>query len=111
LRRSEVWWADLESPAGRRPVLLLSRDSVYAVRTRVTVAPITRTIRNIPSEVKLGFEDSMPAICAVNLDDIVTIRKIRLTRQITTLSADKMAAVHRAIVFALDIRPRPHSQL
>ncbi len=52
--RGEVWWIELPPPTGRRPVLLLSRDAAYRVRTSVTVAIITRTIRNIPVEVLLG---------------------------------------------------------
>ena len=53
MRRGEVWWAELPQPVGRRPVLLLSRDAAYSVRTPVTVAIVTRTIRNIPVEVLL----------------------------------------------------------
>jgi mRNA interferase MazF len=91
-------------PIGRRPVLLLSRNSVYDTRTRLTIAPITRTIRNIPSEVKLSLEDGMPSLCIVNLDDILTIQKIRLINRITTLSPEKMDAVSKAIIFALGIK-------
>ena len=102
MRRGEVWWAELPQPIGRRPVLLLSRDAAYSVRTSVTVAIITRTIRNIPVEVLLGQEDGMPTDCVVNLDDILTLPKSRLTERITTLSPEKMTAVAKAIVFALD---------
>ncbi len=104
MHRGEVWWAELPQPTGRRPVLLLSRDSVYRVRTAVTVAAITRTIRNIPSQVSLGQQDGMLAECVVNLDDIITIPKALLTELLTTLSAEKMTLVNRAIVFALDLR-------
>ena len=103
MRRGEVWWAELPPPAGRRPVLLLSRDAAYGVRTSVTVAIITRTIRNIPTEVSLGQEDGMPVECVVNLDDILTIAKSRLTERITALSPEKMIEVSKAIVFALDL--------
>jgi mRNA interferase MazF len=82
----------------------LSRDAAYSVRTSVTVAIITRTIRNIPVEVLLGQEDGMPAKCAVNVDDILTIPMSRITERITTVSMEKMAAVSKAIVFALDLR-------
>lgn len=71
-------WIGLPLPVGRRPALLLSRDSAYKVRTSVTVAMVTRTVRDIPVEVPLGPEDGMPAECAVNLDDILTIPKTRL---------------------------------
>lgn len=103
MRRGEVWWAELPQPIGRRPVLLLSRDAAYRVRTSVTVGLVTRTIRAIPVEVPLGPEDGMPAHCVVNLDDILTIPKARLAEWITILSAEKMTAVARAVVFALDL--------
>ncbi len=103
MRRGEIWWAELAPPAGRRPVLLLSRNSVYPVRNAVTVATVTRTVRNIPVEVPLGPEDGMPAKCVVNLDEIVTIRKSRIGERITSLSDEKMTAVSRAIIFALDL--------
>jgi mRNA interferase MazF len=82
----------------------LSRDAAYSVRTSITIAVITRTIRNIPVEVLLGQEDGMPAKCVVNVDVILTIPKSRLTGRITALSVEKMAAVSRAIVFALDLK-------
>jgi mRNA interferase MazF len=103
LRRGEVWWSELPPPAGRRPVLLLSRNSAYSVRTSVTVAAVTRTIRDIPVEVLLGLEDGMPVKCVVNLDEILTIPKTRLTERITALSPEKMSAVAKAIIFALDL--------
>ena len=103
MRRGEVRWAELPSPIGRRPVLLLSRDAAYNVRTSVTVAMVTRTIRNIPVEVLLGQADGMPVKCVVNLDGILTIPKSRLTERITQLSPDKMTAVAKAIVFTLDL--------
>ena len=104
MRRGEVWWAELPPPIGRRPVVLLSRDVAYRVRTSVTVAIITRVARNIPVEVPLGPEDGMPRRCVVNLDDILTIPKARLAERITTLSPEKMAAVARAVVYALDLK-------
>ena len=54
MQRGEVWWANLPAPAGRRPVLLLSRDSAYLVRSGVLVAPLTGTIRDTPVEVPVG---------------------------------------------------------
>jgi len=104
VRRGEVWWAELAPPVGRRPVVLLSRDVAYRVRTSVTVAIVTRVARNIPVEVPLGPEDGMPRQCVVNLDDILTIPKARLAQRITTLSPEKMAAVARAVVYALDLK-------
>jgi mRNA interferase MazF len=104
VRRGEIWWAELPPPIGRRPALLLSRDSAYKVRTAVTVAMVTRTIRGIPVEVLLGPEDGMPTECAVNLDNILTIPKSRLRQRITALPSTKMTAVAKAVIFALDLR-------
>ena len=104
MRRGEVWWANLPPPSGRRPVVLLSRDAAYRVRTSVTVGVVTRTARTIPVEVPLSPEDGMPQQCVVNLDDILTIPKARLAERITTLSPQRMSAVARAIIFALDLK-------
>jgi len=104
MRRGEVWWADLPPPVGRRPVVLLSRDVAYRVRTSITVALVTRVARSIPVEVPLGPEDGMPQKCVVNLDDILTIPKARLAARINALSPQKMTAVARAVIFALDLK-------
>lgn len=99
--RGEIWWAELEPPTGRRPVLLLSREEAYSVRELVTVAPVTTRIRHIPSEVPLSIEDGLPRACVVNLDTITTIAKASLKDKVTTLSADKLKAVEAALHFAL----------
>lgn len=104
MRHGEVWWAALPPPVGRRPVLLLSRNSAYAVRASVTVAPVTRTIHDIPAEVHLGSEDGLTKECVVNLDNLLTVPKRCLDRVVTTLSAAKMKLVKEAILFALDLR-------
>jgi mRNA interferase MazF len=103
MKRGEVWWANLPAPAGRRPVVLVSRDAAYTVRTSITVAPVTRTIRGIPAEVELGREDGLPARCAINADDLTTIPKALLVRRIVSLLAGRMAEVETAIRFALDL--------
>lgn len=103
MKRGEIWWANLPAPAGRRPVLLLSRNKAYEVRNAVTVAEITSTIRQIPVEVALNKEDQMPKKCVVNLDTIMTIPKNLLSKHLTTLSSEKMIMVDKAIKFALNI--------
>src|SRR2546421_12637010 len=103
MKRGEVWWAELPAPAGRRPVVLLSRDAAYAVRTSITVAPVTRTIRDIPVEVLLGREDGLPARCVVNLDDLTTIPKSLLRERVSVLSDTRLAEIEDAIRFALDL--------
>ncbi len=104
MRRGEVWWADLPRPAGRRPVLLLSRDKAYEVRNAITVAEITTTIRKIAVEVELGKEDGMSKKCVINLDTIMTIPKNVLGERLTILRSEKMEKVEEALKFALDIR-------
>ena len=84
-------------------MLLLSRHEVYRIRSAVTIAPVTTTVRGIPVEVPLGPEDGMSQPCAVNVDDIGTFKKDRLLRRITELSDEKMREVGRAIRFALDL--------
>jgi mRNA interferase MazF len=103
MRRGEIWWANLPEPAGRRPVLLLSRNAAYSVRLCVTVAAITRTVRDIPVEVLLDESDGMPVRCVVNLDDILTVPKRLISERIAQLSDAKMTKVARAIAFALDL--------
>jgi mRNA interferase MazF len=102
MKRGEVWWAELPSPIGKRPVVLLSRDEAYTVRNAVTVAELTTTIRNIPVEVQLGPEDGVPKRCVANLDTIITIRKELLKERIVLLSSEKMQDINSAIRFALD---------
>jgi mRNA interferase MazF len=103
MKRGEVWWVDMPPPAGRRPAVLLSRDAAYRVRAAITVAPVTRTIRNIPVEVILNRDDGMPALCVVNLDDITTIPKVLLKQRITDLPREKIDQIDAAIRFALDL--------
>lgn len=103
MRRGEVWWAELPSPIGKRPVVLLSRDEAYTVRNAVTVAELTTTIRNIPVEVQLGPEYGVPKRCVANLDAIITIRKELLKERIVLLSSEKIQEINSAIRFALDI--------
>ena len=103
MKRGEGWWIDMPAPAGRRPAVLLSRDAAYRVRAAITVAPVTRTIRNIPVEVMLDRSDGMPTRCVVNLDDITTLPKILIKERITALSPEKITRVDAAIRFALDL--------
>jgi mRNA interferase MazF len=104
MKRGEVWWANLHGPAGRRPVLLLSRDSMPPGRGEITVAYCTRTIRHRAVEVLLTTADGMPSQCVVNLDSINTIPKSCLQNRICTLSPARMTEVKAAIFEALDLK-------
>ena len=103
MRRGEIWWAELEPPAGRRPVILLSRNEAYSVRSLIIVAPVTTRICRIPSEVLLGTDDGLPQDCVANLDTITTIPKDCLRSRLATLNAKKLKEVEAAIHFALGL--------
>lgn len=103
MRRGEVWWAELGPPAGRRPVVLLSRDEAYAIRSLVVVAPITTRIRHTPSEVFLGTDDGMPRDCVANLDTITTLPKDCLRSRLVGLNAQKLREIDAAIGFTLGL--------
>jgi len=102
LRRGEVRWYEFPRPDKRRPVVILTRDSVLEYLGEATIAPITRTVRGIPSEVPLGPEDGMPQPCAANLDHVQTVARGRLGALVTTLPTQRMAEIREALLFALD---------
>jgi mRNA interferase MazF len=103
MKHGEIRWYKFVKPDKKRPVLILSRDSVLEYLGEITVAPITGTIRNIPSEVFLSKVDGMPRDCAVNCDHLQTVSKGRIGSLITSLTPAKMGDVGHAIRFALDI--------
>jgi mRNA interferase MazF len=101
VKRGEVRWYRFAQPDKRRPVLIVTRDSVLEYLGEVTVAPLTTTVRDIPSEVFLSREEGMPRDCAVNCDHLQTVSKAKLGSLITLLSPKKMEEVAQAIRFAL----------
>ena len=101
MQRGDVRWYRFAHPDKRRPVVILTRDSVIPYLGETTVAPITSTIRDIPSEVLLSSHEGMPRDCAINLDHIQTVSKGRIGALITTLSPEKMAQLRQALLFAL----------
>ncbi|MFC1840283.1 type II toxin-antitoxin system PemK/MazF family toxin [Thermodesulfobacteriota bacterium] len=103
MKHGEVRWYKFVKPDKKRPVLILTRDSVIEYLAEITIAPVTSTIRNIPSEVFLSKADGIPRDCAVNCDHLQTVSKKKIGSLITTLSSDKMVDVRKAIRFALDI--------
>jgi mRNA interferase MazF len=103
MKRGEVRWYKFARPDKKRPVLILTRDTVLEYLGEVTVAPITSTVRDIPSEVFLSKADGMSRVCAVNCDHLQTVSKGNIGTFITSLSPAKMEHIGRAIRFALDI--------
>ena len=96
MNRGEVWWVE-EPDIGRRPACVLTRQEALGVLRRVTVAPATRTLRSIPTEVELDRADGMPERCALSLDNVRTVPKAMLTERITTLSPGRLREVCTAL--------------
>ena len=103
MQRGEICWYKFQAPDKKRPVLILTRDSILDYLGEVTVAPVTSTIRNIPSEVFLSQDEGMKNDCVVNLDHIQTVSKNKIGTRLTSLSTNKMKSVSEAIRFALDL--------
>jgi mRNA interferase MazF len=103
MKRGEIRWYKFLRPDKNRPVVILNRDSALEFLGEVTVAPITSTIRDIPTEVLLMKEDGMPRDCAVNLDHIQTVSRGKIGPLITTLSPVRMSELRSALLFALGL--------
>lgn len=101
--RGEVRWYQFSAPDKRRPVVILTRDSIIPSLGELTVAPVTTRIREIPSEVVLSRDDGLPRECAVNCDHLQTVPRGRLGATISRLSEEKMQSVATALRFALDL--------
>ncbi len=82
--QGEIWWAEAEDR--RRPVLVVTRDEAIPVLTRILVAPVTRTVRGIPTELPLDTDDGLPESCAASFDNLQPIRKSFLT--------DRLGSIH-----------------
>ena len=104
MRRGDVYWADLPGGAGRRPIVIVSRTEAVRVRSLVTVAPVTRTIRRLASEVPLGPPQGLKVRSVATCDSLRTISKALLRRRIGSLDADSLIRLDRALRYALGIR-------
>lgn len=103
MNRGEVRWYQFTQPDKKRLVLILTRDSTLEFLGDVTIAPITSTVRDIPSEVSLSKQDGMTRECAVNCDHIQTVSKRKIGALLTSLPPQKMQDVSRALRFALNL--------
>ena len=103
MKRGEIRWYKFAHPGKKRPVLILTRDSILEYFREVTIAPIMTTVSDIPSEVFLSKDVGMPRDCAINCDHIQTVSKWKIGSLITTLPASKIVDVSKAIRFALDL--------
>lgn len=101
IARGDIRLYRFPRPDKQRPVLVLTRESAIAYLSAVTVAPITSTIRSVPSEVRLTEADGMKSPCAVNLHNVVTVSKAHLGRRVAVLSPERLREVCSALGFAL----------
>lgn len=100
--RGEVWWA--ATPGGDRPVLVMTRDPVADRIAAVVVAPCTRTVRGLMSELPLDRADGMPGRCVAAFDNLHTLARGRFRRRITRLSPSKMEEACHVLSSALGCR-------
>ncbi|MCJ7582168.1 MAG: type II toxin-antitoxin system PemK/MazF family toxin [Candidatus Aminicenantes bacterium] len=103
MKRGEIRWYRFKAPDKNSPVLILTRDSILEYLGEVTAAPITSTIRDIPSEVFLTKSEGMPSDCVINFDHIQTVSKNKIGSLITILSPERLKEVRVAIQFSLHL--------
>ena len=101
IARGDIRLYQFAPPDKKRPVVVLTRDSAVAYLSTVTVAPLTSTIRGVPSEVPLTEEDGMKARCAVNLHNAITVSQRRLGKRLAQLSSTRMNEICLALRFSL----------
>lgn len=102
--RNDIFWADLGPPSGRRPVCILTRDAAIPLLNKVTCAPITRTVRGIPSEVEVGQEYGLPEHAVISCDNVITVAKADLDSDpLGHLDPGTRAVLDRALRYSLDI--------
>ena len=102
--RNDIIWADLGPPSGRRPVCILTRDSAVPLLNKVTCAPLTRTIRGIPSEVEVGPEHGLPESAVITCDNVITVAKTDLDETpVGHLDLATRARLDQALRYSLDI--------
>ena len=101
MNRGDVCWYTFKAPDKKRPVLILMRESAISVLNSVTIAPITSTIRSIPTELLLTKQDGVPHTCAANFDNLQTVPKSNIGDRITRLTSRRMKEAAAAVSFAL----------
>lgn len=99
--RGEIWWGETPDQKGR-PFLVVSRDAANAVMRRVLVAPVTTTVRGIPSEIPVGKAEGLPLASVASFDNIRPFPKVLLTRRLGQLSLSRRNEICRAAAATLD---------
>ncbi len=100
MNRGEIRWYTFRPPDKRRPVLILTRNGVIDQLNEIIVAPATRTIRGLATEVVLSPEDGMPVICALNFDHVSLAQRDRIGAALCSLPESRWPEVRRALLVA-----------
>lgn len=103
MKRGDFRWYKFKAPDKKRQVLILTRNSILEYLGEIAVAPITSTVRDIPSEVFLSKNEGMPRYCSINFDHIQTVSKRKIGSLITRLSSARLKQMREAISFALEL--------
>ena len=101
IARGDIRLYQFAPPDKARPVVVLTRDSALQYLVTATVAPVTSTIRGVPSEVRLDEDDGMKGPCVVNLHNTVTVAQQRLGKRLAHLAAPRMKEICAALRFSL----------
>jgi len=107
LIRGEIRWYTFRLPDKRRPVLVLTRDEVIDRLNEIIVAPVTRTIRGLRTEVVLTEQDGMPTACAVNFDHVSLGQRGRFGSALCSLPEERWPEVRRALLTACGFEGAP----
>lgn len=99
-RRGEVWWGEIQD-VGRRPFLVMTRTAAIPVLHGVLAAPVTRTIRNIPTELRLGPGDGMPDECVASFDNLRVVAKAYLVQRQCALGSARLFEACEALRVAM----------
>lgn len=99
--RGEIWWAEADGSKGR-PFLILTRDETIPVLRAVLAAPITRTIRRIPTEVALGISEGLPVASVATMDGVLPLPKSMLVRRMGALAPERQHELCAALSAAVD---------
>ncbi len=102
IERGEVWWAETPESSKGRPFLVLTRNEAIPVLRTLLVAPVSRTIRRIPTEVPLGISEGLPVASAATMDAVLTVPKSMLVRRMGALAPERHRELCAAFAAAVD---------
>ncbi len=103
IERGDVWWAETPDSSKGRPFLVLTRNEAIPVLRTLLVAPVSRTIRRIPTEVPLGISEGLPVASAATMDAVLALPKSMLVRRMGALAPERHRELCEALAAAVDL--------